>query len=169
MIGHWRMFAGYNGWANARLYAAVLALPGDAFHAETGAFFGTLCGTLNHLLVTDRIWMKRLTGQGEAPDRLDAVLHEDLLSLSQARAREDRRLSDWIAGLSEETLKGFIRYRRVSSAEEIEQPIEAALAHLFNHQTHHRGQAHALVSRFGGKAAAPSLDLLAFQREAGLA
>lgn len=165
MKDHWIEMARYNAWANARLFAATAALPGGAFHEETGAFFGSLCGTLNHLLVTDRIWMKRFTATGEAPNRLDAILHEDLAGLRQAREAEDRRISDWIAGLSEADLAGSIRYARVSTADVIEQPLASALAHLFNHQTHHRGQAHAQVTRLGGRDAGPVLDLLAFQRE----
>lgn len=167
MPGHWTMFAGYNAWANARLYAAVSALPGDAFHAEAGAFFGSLCGTLNHLLVADRIWMKRFTGEGDAPDRLDTVLFDDFARLSEARANEDRRISDWVAGLTETDLAGVVRYRRVTTPDVTEQPLAEALAHLFNHQTHHRGQAHALVTRFGGPEAGPVLDLLAYQRQIG--
>lgn len=167
MSRHWTMFARYNAWANARLYAAVLALPGGTFHAETGAFFGSLCGTLNHLLATDRIWMKRFTGEGDAPDRLDAILHHDLATLSEARATEDRRIFDWVEGLPQERLDGVIRYERVTTTTVVEQKLAESLAHLFNHQTHHRGQAHALVTRFGGPEAGPTLNLLAFQREAG--
>ena len=165
MIGHWTMFARYNAWANARLYASVLALPGETFHADTGAFFGSLCGTLNHLLAADRIWMRRFTGQGEAPDRLDAILHHDVATLSEARAAEDKRISDWVAQLTPEQLHGVVRYGRITSAEVVEQPLAQVLAHLFNHQTHHRGQAHAQVTRLGGRDVGPVLDLLAFQRE----
>lgn len=162
---HWIMLAGYNMWANVRLYGAVRALPAETFRAEAGAFFGSLRGTLNHLLVADRIWMKRLTGEGDAPDRLDAILHGDLGSLSEARAMEDRRIASWVAGLDETALARVVRYRRVTTPDLIEQPTAEILAHLFNHQTHHRGQAHALVTRFGGPEASPVLDLLAFQRE----
>lgn len=165
MRDHWLEFAGYNAWANTRLYAAVQALPSGAFTAETGVFFGSICGTLNHLLVADRIWMKRLNGSGEAPDRLDAVLHDDLASLSEARFAEDRRICDWIAGLGEDDFAGVVRFRRVTTPDAVEMPVAGVLAHLFNHQTHHRGQAHALVTRFGGPEAGPVLDLLAYQRE----
>jgi len=165
MTAHWIMFANYNAWANARLYAAVAALPADAFRAETGAYFGSICGTLNHLLVTDRIWMRRLTGHGEAPGRLDAILYADLPSLAFARTVEDQRICDWVESLGEAGVAGVLRYARVTTTDAIEQPVAEALAHLFNHQTHHRGQAHALVTRFGGAEAGPTLDLLAFQRE----
>ena len=169
MKSHWDLFAGYNAWANARLYAAVAAAPEGSFHRDGGAFFGSLCGTLNHLLVTDRIWMKRFTGEGEAPDRLDAVLFENLGALAHARAAEDRRIIAWVQGLGERDLAAPVRYRRTSSPEVVTQPLGAALAHMFNHHAHHRGQAHALLTRFAGQGAAPVLDLLAYQRESGAA
>jgi uncharacterized damage-inducible protein DinB len=165
MTSHWSSFAQYNAWANARLYAAVAGLPAARFHEDGGAFFGSLCGTLNHLLVADRIWMQRFTGEGDAPARLDAILHEDFGSLSQARAAEDRRICAWIDGLSADDLGGMLRYRRITAPDQVEQPLGEALTHFFNHQTHHRGQAHALVTRFGGRDAGPVLDLLAFQKE----
>ncbi len=164
MKPHWAMLAAYNAWANGRLYDAVAALPAGSFEAEGGVFFGSLRGTLNHLLVTDRIWMKRLTGEGEPPVRLDQILFSAFEPLHEARTAEDRRIVDWVDGLSEDDLAGLFRYRRVTTPDVIEQPRAEALAHLFNHQTHHRGQAHALVTRFGGHEAGPVLDLLAFQR-----
>ena len=165
MPTHWTMMADYNAWANRRLYGVVRGLPGEAFHSDGGAFFGSLCATLNHLLVADRIWMRRLTGEGDAPERLDAILHEAFEPLAEARAAEDARISRWIASRSEADLAGVVRFRRVTTPDVIEQPVTEVLAHLFNHQTHHRGQAHALVTRFGGAEAGPVLDLLAFQRE----
>lgn len=165
MSDHWRMLARYNAWANARLYAAAAALPAGGFEADGGAFFGSLKGTLNHLLVTDRIWMRRFTGEGDAPAQLDAILHDEFGPLRAAREAEDRRIVAWIDGLVAERLSDVVSYRRVSSPDVMEQPLVEALAHLFNHQTHHRGQAHALLTRFAGPDAGPVLDLLAFQRE----
>ena len=130
--------------------------------ADSGAFFKSMHGTLNHLLVTDRIWMQRLTGEGDAPDRLDAILFDDFAELRAAREAEDRRIVGFVTGLNEMQLAGVIRYRRVSTPEMFEQPLTPALAHLFNHQTHHRGQAHAILTSLG--ATAPELDLLYFQR-----
>ncbi len=69
-----RQFAAYNHWANRRLYAAALAMPDEAYRRPTGVFFGSLHGTLNHLLLTDRIWLKRLTGEGDPPNRHNAIL-----------------------------------------------------------------------------------------------
>ena len=160
------MLAAYNRWANVRLYAAAAALPDERYRAECGVFFGSLHGTLNHLLVTDRIWMRRFTGEGEAPDRLDAILFDELPALRTAREAEDERIVAYVRTLDDAALAGTIHYRRVSSPEPISQPLASALLHVFNHQTHHRGQAHACLTRLGGTA--PVLDLLFFQRETGI-
>lgn len=159
------MMAGYNRWANGRLLAAAAALSGDRLRADAGAFFGSMLGTLNHLLVADRIWMHRFTGKGEPPARLDAVLFEDLAALAEARRAEDERIIAHVAGLSEAALAGPLSYRTISRPAPVTQPRWAALAHFFNHQTHHRGQAHAILTRHGE--APPSFDLVVFQRETG--
>jgi DinB family len=75
---HYRMFGHYNAWANNRLYDAAARLSTEQYRADRGAFFKSVHGTLNHLLVTDRVWMQRFTGEGDAPDRLDAILFETL-------------------------------------------------------------------------------------------
>lgn len=159
------MLAAYNAWANRRLYDAAAALPDADYRADRGAFFKSVHGTLNHLLVADRIWMRRFTGEGEAPSRLDAILFEELPALRAAREAEDQRISGYAAGLSETDLAGPFRYRTISNPREIEQPLAPALLHFFNHQTHHRGQVHCLLTGLTGEA--PSLDLLVYQRETG--
>src|SRR6266567_8729614 len=100
-VAHYRMFGRYNAWANSRLYDATARLSAAQYRADRGAFFKSVHGTLNHLLATDRIWMKRFTGEGEAPDRLDAILHERLADLRAARESEDQRIVRWIDGLDE--------------------------------------------------------------------
>ena len=159
---HYRMFGHYNSWANARLYEAVARLSTEQYRADRGAFFKSVHGTLNHLLATDRIWMQRFTGEGVAPDRLDAILFEAFGELRVAREAEDRRIVDFVDGLDDRRIAGTIKYRRVSSPEQFEQQLGPALAHWFNHQTHHRGQVHALLTGLVGNA--PELDLLLFQR-----
>ena len=162
MREHYTSFAGYNAWANQRLYEAAAALSDAEYRADRGAFFKSMHGTLNHLLVTDRIWLQRFTGEGSAPDRLDAILHERLDALRTAREAEDRRIVDWIGSLDDSKLQGVIRYRRVSTPDEFVQPLMPALDHWFNHQTHHRGQAHMILTSLGKTA--PELDLLYYQR-----
>lgn len=163
MKQHYRMFAAYNSWANRELYrAAAEGLSDEALRRDTGAFFGSLLGTLNHILVADRIWLWRFTGEGEAPARLDAILHDDLPSLTAARQDEDERIRRFVDGLSEEALAGTFTYTTVSDKRTVTQRLAPALAHLFNHQTHHRGQAHGILSVLD--VAPPSLDLIRFQR-----
>lgn len=161
-IESFKQLADYNHWANRRIYAAALAMPEEQYRLAVGVFFKSLHGTLNHLLVTDRIWLKRLTGEGEHPDRLDAILFEDRRALAQARMAEDARLKRVIDGYSAADLTTTVSYQ-TTSGKPYHQPLQEILLHLFNHQTHHRGQAHACCSILTG-AEPPSLDLLAFQR-----
>lgn len=160
---HLRSMAAYNRWANRRLYAAAAALPDDDYRRPAGAYFNSLHGTLNHLLATDRIWMRRMTGEGDAPDKLNAILFERLDELRAAREREDERIVCHVAGLSAADLEADFDYATTGGKPQ-RQPRWEALAHLFNHQTHHRGQAHAVLTRLG-VAEPPPLDLLVMQRE----
>lgn len=160
------MLAGYNSWANRRVYDAAARLSDDDYRADHGAFFGSVHGTLNHLLVADRIWMHRLSGEGPSPTRLDAILHDDFASLRLAREAEDARIAAYVASLAPSDLEGTIAYRTISNPANIEQRLDYALLHMFNHETHHRGQAHALLTRITGEA--PSLDLILYQRESGV-
>ena len=87
MKHHFGMMARYNAWANSRLYAEARSLSVESYRKNVGAFFGSLHGTLNHLLVTDRIWMRRFTGEGEHPAQLNAIMFDDLPSLQVVHAR----------------------------------------------------------------------------------
>lgn len=157
-----KQFARYNKWANARLYAAALDLSERSYRLHIGVFFGDLHGTLNHLLLTDRLWLKRLTGEGDHPNRLDAILYEDRTELACARIAEDQRLIKVLESYDEAALKSLRSYKTTSGMPQ-SQVLADILMHLFNHQTHHRGQAHACLSILTG-GEPPSLDLLAFQR-----
>ena len=159
------MLAAYNAWVNERLYDAAAQLPDAEYRADHGAFFGSLHGTLNHLLVADRIWLHRLTGIGTEPVRLDAILHEHLDELRSARRAEDARIIAYVDALTDADLAGTICYRSTRAPAEIEQYLAPLLMHVFNHQTHHRGQAHGLLTKLTGQA--PSFDLLIFQRQTG--
>jgi uncharacterized damage-inducible protein DinB len=165
MKPRYQMFAAYNTWANARIYATAATLNDTDYRADRGAFFKSVHGTLNHLLVADRIWMRRFTGQGEATNQLNAILFEDRDALWAARQAEDDRITGYIEGLSEADFAGLLRYQTVTNPRIMEQELWPALDHFFNHQTHHRGQAHGLLSAVVGNAATPSLDLLVYQRE----
>jgi uncharacterized damage-inducible protein DinB len=161
-VGWFAQLAAYNKWANARLYAAALDLSDQSYRLHIGVFFGGLQGTLNHLLLTDRIWLKRLTSEGDHPNELDAILYEDRLELTFARIAEDERLIRVIESYDEPALKALHSYKTTSGMPQ-SQILGEILLHLFNHQTHHRGQAHACLSILTG-GEPPSLDLLVFQR-----
>ncbi len=162
VIDHFRQLAAYNRWANLRLYAAALDLSDQAYRLHIGVFFGSLHGTLNHLLLTDRLWLKRLTGEGEHPNRLDEILYDNRKELTQARIAEDNRIVELIDTYDDAKLSVAHSYRTTSGMPH-SQPLANILLHLFNHQTHHRGHAHACLSILTGDAP-PSLDLLGFQR-----
>jgi hypothetical protein len=105
--------------------------------------------------------MRRFTAQGEVPARLDAILYDDFSRLRAARRSEDARINDYVGSSKP------IRYRTFVNPQDIEQILAPALDHFFNHQTHHRGQAHALISRILGNDRTPSFDLIIYQRETG--
>ncbi|MER8696945.1 DinB family protein [Mesorhizobium opportunistum] len=162
MKQHFMMFAAYNQWANGRIYDAAADLDEEEFNRDVGAFFRSLMGTLNHLLAADRIWMKRFTGEGDAPTALDVIVHRALPGLRAAREAEDRRIVDWVGGLSDKALSGRFTYMTVSDMRTVSQRLAPALDHVFNHQTHHRGQAHMILTVLGRPSV--SLDLTHFQR-----
>jgi uncharacterized damage-inducible protein DinB len=163
MKGYFQQLARYNQWANGRLYAAVLELPDEMYRKPTGVFFGSLHGTLNHLLLTDRLWLKRLTGIGEElPNQLNAIVFEDRKELAEARVAEDKHILDVIDGYQDADLTKMVKYAN-TSGKQFEALLSDLLLHVFNHQTHHRGQAHSSLSILTGKEP-PSLDLLAMQR-----
>lgn len=167
MLARYQMFAGYNAWCNERLYRAAAQTSANDYRGDRGAFFKSLHGTLNHLLVGDRIWMQRFTGRGERPASLDAILYDDFAALHAARQEEDARITRYVDSLTDADLGKTIRYRTVVDPQDIEQQLAPALDHFFNHQTHHRGQAHALLSAVLGNERTPSFDLIVYQRETG--
>ncbi len=163
MKAHFEVFAAYNGWANKRLYKMAANLPADEYRRDVGVYFGSLHATLNHLLVTDRIWMRRLTGKGEHPPALDAIMFDRFGDLLAARRDEDDRIIDFVRSRSEADFGQMVNYSTMGGVQH-QQKLREILAHLFNHQTHHRGQAHAILSIVMDEEP-QALDLLYFQRE----
>ncbi|MDY6944702.1 MAG: DinB family protein [Pseudomonadota bacterium] len=157
------MMADYNAWANARLFGMAGALTDELYHQQVAAYFKSLHGTLNHILVADRIWMHRLTGSGEQPSKLNAILFDDLFSLRVARAAEDSRIAEFVHSLAEPAFEEAVEYRMLNGTP-VRQRRRDILAHLFNHQTHHRGQSHAILTMLGVAEPEP-LDLLLMQRQ----
>lgn len=160
MKQHFQVLADYNSWANRRLYAATFALE-DAAWRPLGLFFGSIHATLNHLLVADRIWLGRLTGKDQDDGPLDKIAYQEMGALAAARQVEDERLQQFVADLDEQDFDRLHRYQNTSGAT-FEQPLTQILTHIFNHQTHHRGQAHTGLTLLGVEA--PSLDLVVYYR-----
>lgn len=165
MQRHFQMLADYNLWANTVVYAACADLTDTEYRADKGAFFGSAHGTLNHLLCADRIWLKRMTGRGDAPARLDVVLHDDFESLRKARIAEDQRIIDLVATLTDAALAAEFTYTPITVPEPVTHPLGPTLAHVFNHQTHHRGQVHMILTALGKPSI--TLDMISFLRADG--
>jgi len=154
----WRQYARYNTLANQRLYAAAADLPDAERKREMGAFFGSLHGTLNRLMIGDGIWMARFEG-GQAPSTgLDAIVHDAFDDLYAARVALDARIEAFFAAPPEGFFDSPLRYIN-NEGRVFEDPPSLILPHFFNHQTHHRGQAHAILSRLGLGRRTPVLDL----------
>jgi uncharacterized damage-inducible protein DinB len=156
--GLWRQYARYNTLANGRLYDACAMLDDAARKRDVGAFFGSLHGTLNHLLVGDRIWMARFDGGEHVSTGLDAILHEDFTALRAARVALDDRIEGFFAGPPPGFWQRPLRYVN-NEGRMFEDAPGLIVPHFFNHQTHHRGQAHALLSILGAGRHTPVLDL----------
>jgi uncharacterized damage-inducible protein DinB len=133
MINQFRHLAAYNQWANARLYAAALDLADQTYRIDIGLPLGSLHGTLNHLLITDRAWLRRLTGEGDNPRRLDIIQYEDRAELTRARIAEDRRLISVVANYGDAALKRLHSYRTMSGMPQ-SQELADILLNLFNNQ-----------------------------------
>lgn len=163
MKAHFQNMAGYNRWANGQLYDAVAKLPPPAFVTARSGFFPSLMRTLNHILVGDAIWMGRLDGTGHRHiASLDQVLHEEFRALRQAREAMDDRIVASMDGLSSDRLAQDLTYHTMAGLAMVT-PIDQVLTHFFNHQTHHRGQAHAMLS--STDVPPPSLDLILYARD----
>lgn len=165
MKSHFVMLADYNAWANGRLYGMARQLPDGQYRRDVGAYFKSLHGTLNHIMVADLIWLRRLTGVGDHPSNLNAIVLDDLPSLSAARQQLDRRIIGYVDSLSDAQFEEMWDYRTLNGTLQTQRRRET-LAHLFNHQTHHRGQAHAILTLLGVPEP-DGLDLLLMQRERG--
>lgn len=165
------LLASYNSWMNAKLYAAAATLPPQALNAERGAFFGSIMGTLNHLVAGDTIWLQRFAalfpGQAlldpvralPAPAALAAIFSDELAPLAAHRARLDALIAAWIGALSAQDLEARLQYRN-TKGEGNDRRLGSVLVHFFNHQTHHRGQASTLLSQAGADIGVTDLLML---------
>ncbi|MBX3664392.1 MAG: damage-inducible protein DinB [Burkholderiales bacterium] len=145
---HCALMARYNRWMNDRLYALCAEITDAERKKDRGAFFRSIHGTLNHLLFGDVVWMGRFQGTG-TPAAIIAELHADFGELRTAREAMDARILDWTATLGDGWLAAPFTYVSNVDRKSRTMPAWAAVAHLFNHQTHHRGQLTTLLSQLG--------------------
>ena len=141
--------ARYNRWMNERLYAICAEMSDEERKRDRGAFFKSIHGTFNHLLLGDRIWMGRFAGEPFSVKSLDQQLYSDYRELTAERALTDERIIAFTEALNEETIAGELRYTSIVNPAERVIPMRVALLHFFNHQTHHRGQVTTLISQAG--------------------
>lgn len=157
-LAHFRDLAKYNAWMNTRLYDISEKLTDEELRRDGGAFFHSVHGTLNHLLLVDRLWLRRFrdafpdwstpraTPLVETFETLGDILFEEFTELRRQRVTTDAAISAWVAELTVTDLSATFRYSN-SKGVAREHPLWFALAHLFNHQTHHRGQVTALLTQ----------------------
>ena len=141
--------ARYNQWMNHKLYDLCGELTDEQRKRDVGAFFKSIHGTLNHLLVADRIWMARFTSQPFPGYKLDQQLYDDFNELKAAREFEDVRILNWMLTQTEQDLSGNLHYTSIANPQPRTTPLWLALSHFFNHQTHHRGQITTLLMQQG--------------------
>ena len=154
--------ARFNRWVNRRHYAQLAALDDAERKRDRRAFFGSIHNTLNHLLVVDQLWLDRLEGRSNEIRGLNEVPHEDFDALREARERMDERIIQYVDGLDAAALSRPLRYKFISGTA-AETPLYLLLVTLFNHQTHHRGQVHALMTQAGLRP--PDSDVIDFLDE----
>ncbi|MCR8826629.1 DinB family protein [Pseudosulfitobacter koreensis] len=151
--------ARYNAWQNRQLTPIVTAMDKDALDLNRGAFFGSILGTLNHLLWGDRMWLARFGADVDVPARGDTTqLNPTIAAWSAERFQVDGRLTIWASALRNIDLAGDLTWYSGGEARDVTQPMWLCVSHFFNHQTHHRGQVHAMLTAAGQ--AAPVSDLV---------
>jgi len=146
-----RTMAVYNAEMNRRVYAAAGRLTDAERNEDRRLFWGSLHGTLNHLLWGDCVWMARFAGWPKPERRMreSTRLYADFGALSAARVEADGGISAWAAGIEQSWLDEDMAWFSGAMQREIRLPRNLLVTHLFNHQTHHRGQAHAALTWFG--------------------
>lgn len=151
--GYCHMMARYNAWQNESLIAAAADLAPAELTRFRGAFFGSIMATFNHLLWADTIWMSRFAGWDKPEGGITESVNftPSWLVYLRARREADRQITDWAGRLEPEVLEGDIKWYSGALGREVEKPLALCIAHFFNHQTHHRGQIHAMLTAAGAR------------------
>lgn len=157
-----RTMARYNRWQNGQLYACAETLEAADRMADRGLFFGSIQATLSHLLWADRMWLHRLAGMPAPPPGIagSTTLYPDWDGLARERRAVDEVIEDWAAGLDPAGLSGTLTWYSGATGRELSRPRWLVVMHLFNHQTHHRGQVHAALTGLGVKTGVTDLAFM---------
>jgi uncharacterized damage-inducible protein DinB len=160
-LAYVQRMARYNRWQNQNLYGVANTLSDAERKQARGAFFGSIHGTLNHLLWADRIWMSRLAGTprpvGGIPESVST--YGDWNDLKRERTAFDTVMLDWADRLDDAALAGELTWFSDAVKAELTKPRWLLVTHMFNHQTHHRGQVHCMLTQAGGKPGDTDLPL----------
>ena len=160
--GYVQRMARYNRWQNENLYGVADTLTDAERRRERGAFFGSIHATLNHLLWGDQIWMSRLAGsprpEGGIPESVSRYPQWD--DLKRERGAFDQTIIDWADHLDPAWLAGDLTWYSLAAKTELSNPRWLLVTHMFNHQTHHRGQTHCMLTQAGGKPKDTDLPLM---------
>jgi len=148
-----RLMARYNRWQNENLYGVAARLSDNERRHERGAFFGSIHKTLNHLLWADRMWMSRFSDLPRPPGGISesVALYPEWAALTHERTAMDTTIIDWADTVDEAWLASDLIWYSGAAKREISKPRWTLVVHFFNHQTHHRGQVHAMLTTAGGR------------------
>jgi len=165
MIGpvYVQRMARYNRWQNENLYDAAERLSPEERERERGAFFGSIHKTLSHLLWADRVWMGRFTDQPRPQGggiRESVALYPDWRALSEERVKFDQAIVTWADGVDDAWLARDQTYHSGATGRDLTRPRWLLVSHMFNHQTHHRGQVHCMLTQAGAKPHDTDLPLM---------
>jgi uncharacterized damage-inducible protein DinB len=157
---NFQLLAKYNQWINEKVFAASEKLDSAVLCEDNGAFFKSIIGTLNHILVADIFWLKRFADHPHKfesldyvrgitkPDELTDFLFDSLEQLRQARSKMDTMIIAFLDEVTEEDLESVLSYTNVKG-DQFKRKLSWLVMHLFNHQTHHRGQVTTLLFQHG--------------------
>ena len=157
---NFELMATYNQWMNNKVYASASQLSDELLNKDRGAFFGSISGTLNHILVGDRIWFKRFAQHEHVfkslnyvrglskPESLSEILYSRFCELTKARKAMDKAIVQFSSELEHHHLATSLSYCN-TTGELFTKPFSSLLQHVFNHQTHHRGQVTTMLSQSG--------------------
>ena len=154
--------AAYHAWANEILQTALREVSDSAYKKDTGLFFSSIHGTLNHQLLAERIWMARLCATDFAFDGLDMEIESERNALREALDAQAAAWHAWIRDHDIDALRASFTYSN-SAGDTFQNRVHLVLAHVFNHATHHRGQVSAAMTTLGHPA--PVLDLIYYLRD----